>query len=40
MGRFGRPEDIGYAAVYLCSRAAEFVNGVLLPIDGGASVGF
>jgi NAD(P)-dependent dehydrogenase (short-subunit alcohol dehydrogenase family) len=40
MGRFGRPEDIGHAAVYLCSRAGEFVNGVLLPIDGGASIGF
>ncbi|MGB6199888.1 MAG: SDR family oxidoreductase [Candidatus Acidiferrales bacterium] len=40
MSRFGRPEDIGYAAVYLCSRGAEFVNGVFLPIDGGASTGF
>jgi NAD(P)-dependent dehydrogenase (short-subunit alcohol dehydrogenase family) len=40
MGRFGSPEDIGYAAVYLSSRAAQFVTGVLLPIDGGASIGF
>jgi gluconate 5-dehydrogenase len=40
MGRFGRPEDVGYAAVYLCSPAAQFVTGVLLPIDGGASIGF
>jgi len=39
MARFGCPEDIGYAAVYLFSRAAEFVDGVLLPIDSGASVG-
>jgi gluconate 5-dehydrogenase len=37
MGRFGDPHDIGYAAVYLCSRAAKFVTGVVLPIDGGAS---
>ena len=39
-GRFGTPEDIGWAAVYLCSPAASFINGVLLPVDGGASIGF
>ncbi|HEV2135853.1 MAG TPA: glucose 1-dehydrogenase [Terracidiphilus sp.] len=38
--RFGRPEDIGWAAVFLCSPAAEFINGVVLPVDGGASIGF
>lgn len=40
MGRFGEAEDIGLAAVYLCSPAARFVTGVLLPVDGGASQGF
>lgn len=40
MGRMGDPEDIGWAAVYLCSPAAKFVTGVCLPIDGGASIGF
>lgn len=40
MARFGEPEDIGWAAVYLCSPAAKFVTGVVLPIDGGASIGF
>jgi len=40
MARFGDPEDIGWAAVYLCSPAAKFVTGVVLPIDGGASMGF
>ena len=40
MARFGQPADVGMAAVYLCSPAARFVTGVLLPIDGGASVGF
>ena len=40
MGRFGEPSDIGTAAVYLCSPAARFVNGVVLPVDGGASIGF
>lgn len=40
MARFGEAEDIGLAAVYLCSPAARFVTGVLLPVDGGASQGF
>lgn len=40
MGRFGDADDIGWAAVYLCSPAAKFVTGVILPVDGGASIGF
>ncbi len=40
LARFGTPEDIGWAAVYLASPAARFVNGVVLPVDGGAAVGF
>jgi gluconate 5-dehydrogenase len=40
MGRLGLPEDIGWAAVYLTSPAARFVTGVMLPVDGGISVGF
>jgi gluconate 5-dehydrogenase len=40
MARFGDPDDIGHAAVYLASPAARFVNGVVLPVDGGASIGF
>ena len=40
MGRFGDPEDIGWAAVYLASPAGKFVSGVCLPVDGGASIGF
>jgi gluconate 5-dehydrogenase len=38
--RFGMPEDIGWAAVYLNSPAACFVNGIVLPVDGGASIAF
>src|SRR4029077_499045 len=30
---FGTPEDIGLAATYLCSPAARFVTGVILPVD-------
>ena len=40
MNRLGEASDIGYAAVYLCSPAARFVTGVVLPVDGGASIGF
>lgn len=40
LARFGEPDDIGQAAVYLCSPAAKFVTGVVLPVDGGASIGF
>jgi len=40
MAKFGSPEDIGWAAVYLCSPAAKFVTGIVLPVDGGASIGF
>lgn len=40
MARFGQPADIGWAAVYLCSAEAGFVNGIVLPVDGGASIGF
>ncbi len=40
LGRFGDPEDIGWAAVYLASPAAKFVTGVVLRVDGGAAEGF
>jgi gluconate 5-dehydrogenase len=40
MNRFGKAEDIGWAATYLCSPAGKFVTGVVLPVDGGASIGF
>jgi gluconate 5-dehydrogenase len=37
MNRFGTAEDIGLAATFLCSPAARFITGVILPVDGGAS---
>jgi gluconate 5-dehydrogenase len=40
MGTFGEADDIGWAAVYLCSPAAKFVTGIVLPVDGGVSIGF
>ncbi len=40
MRRLGCLDDIGWAAVYLCSPAAAFVTATILPVDGGASIGF
>ncbi|WP_223621812.1 2-dehydro-3-deoxy-D-gluconate 5-dehydrogenase KduD [Lysobacter sp. ESA13C] len=34
-GRWGQPADIGGAAVFLASRASDYVNGAVLPVDGG-----
>ena len=33
--RFGEPEDMKGAAVFLASRASDYVNGVTIPVDGG-----
>ena len=40
MGEMGQPEDIGKAAAFLVSDAAKFITGVILPVDGGNSIGF
>jgi NAD(P)-dependent dehydrogenase (short-subunit alcohol dehydrogenase family) len=34
-GRFGRPEDIIHAAIYLASDESDWTNGAILTIDGG-----
>jgi NAD(P)-dependent dehydrogenase (short-subunit alcohol dehydrogenase family) len=35
MQRWGEPADVGGVAVFLCSEAARFITGVILPVDGG-----
>ncbi|SBV37444.1 2-deoxy-D-gluconate 3-dehydrogenase [uncultured Stenotrophomonas sp.] len=34
-GRWGKPEDLGGAAVFLASAASDYVNGAIIPVDGG-----
>ncbi|MDB4069175.1 SDR family oxidoreductase, partial [Pseudomonadales bacterium] len=36
--RFGKPEELAGAAVFLASAASDFVTGISLPVDGGYSV--
>jgi NAD(P)-dependent dehydrogenase (short-subunit alcohol dehydrogenase family) len=37
-GRWGKPGDVGGAVVFLCSQAASFITGTILPVDGGYMV--
>jgi gluconate 5-dehydrogenase len=39
-GRWGEPEDVGHAALFLASEASKFVNGHVLYVDGGILANF
>lgn len=34
-GRWGKPEDLAGAVVFLCSQAGSYMHGTILPVDGG-----
>jgi NAD(P)-dependent dehydrogenase (short-subunit alcohol dehydrogenase family) len=36
-GRFGEPDDLVTTVIWLCSPGARFVNGIVVPVDGGFS---
>ena len=38
LGRFSTPEDMGNAAVFLCSEKASMITGVALEVDGGRCI--
>ncbi len=38
LGRWGSPEDVGKATVFLASNLSAFVTGVALPVDGGFTI--
>jgi NAD(P)-dependent dehydrogenase (short-subunit alcohol dehydrogenase family) len=40
MTRLGDPSDVANAALFLASEQSKFVTGVVLPVDGGNSIGF
>ena len=37
MGRWGEPDDVAGPVLFLCSQAAAFITGAILPVDGGYS---
>ena len=37
-GRWGEPTDLSGIAVFLCSKASDFITGTAIPVDGGYSV--
>jgi len=40
LGRLGRPAEVADAALFLVSPSSSYITGVVLPVDGGNSIGF
>ena len=37
-GRWGQPEEVAGTAIFLASRASDFVTGAIIPVDGGYAI--
>ncbi|RZL33800.1 MAG: SDR family oxidoreductase [Pedobacter sp.] len=40
MGKMGEPLDVAEAVYFFCSNSAKYITGVIMPVDGGNSIGF
>ncbi len=38
LGRLANPEDMAETVLWLCSEAASFITGLIVPVDGGMSL--
>ena len=39
LGRLGAPDEVGATVAFLCSEAAGYITGAIVPVDGGLSMG-